>query len=121
MNFTFKSLDKKSMNPFSVYLKTKLDKSKSVNSNSIREFLEKMFYFIDFNLLPMYKNEIDIETDYNYSSYGSAYHDVERRSSLSGEPDERMELEFNEFYIFMWCVLTNRLEVAKIFWRLGKV
>lgn len=26
-----------------------------------------------------------------------------------------------EFNLFLWCVLTNRFEIAKIFWQLGKV
>jgi hypothetical protein len=29
--------------------------------------------------------------------------------------------DFHEFYLFIWCVLTNRLEMAKVFWRLGNV
>lgn len=26
-----------------------------------------------------------------------------------------------EFNLFLWAVLSNRIEIAKIFWRLGKV
>ena len=26
-----------------------------------------------------------------------------------------------EMYLFYWCILTNRLETAKIFWKIGKV
>ena len=26
-----------------------------------------------------------------------------------------------EMNIFYWCILTNRIEIAKTFWRLGKV
>jgi hypothetical protein len=29
--------------------------------------------------------------------------------------------EFREFYLFIWCILTNRFEIAKTFWRLGNV
>jgi len=30
-------------------------------------------------------------------------------------------LEDNELRLFFWALLTNRIEIAKIFWRLGKV
>ncbi len=30
-------------------------------------------------------------------------------------------IEDPEFYLFFWCILTNRLETAKLFWKLGKV
>lgn len=41
---------------------------------------------------------------------------------LMSEEEEYCSRKINEeFNLFLWAVLTNRIEIAKIFWRLGKV
>jgi hypothetical protein len=87
------------MEPFFVYLQKKDRKSKykSITHATVKEFLAREFYFINLDLLPAYSFEDD---------------------------DDASDMQiphFHEFYLFIWCVLTNRLEIAKIFWCLGNV
>ncbi len=93
LNFSFKSQSKKNNEPFLVYSKKTGKYLSQVDNDSIKNFLKDQFYFLNFDLLPMYNNN----------------------------EEEKTQDEFKEFYLFIWCILTNRLEIAKRFWSLGKV
>jgi hypothetical protein len=37
-------------------------------------------------------------------------------------PEDELKIAENpEMYLFFWCILTNRIQLAKIFWKFGKV
>ncbi len=74
-----------------MYLEKKGERRSQITHARIKKFLKEHFYSINFEYLPMYNNE------------------------------EKDDDGFHEFYLFIWCVLTNRLQIAKTFWRLGKV
>jgi hypothetical protein len=87
----------KKLSPFLSYLKNVYNESNAcIKHSSIKKFLKNKFHFINFSHLPTYNIADNDANDYSFD-------------------------EFHEFYLFAWCILTNRLETAKTFWRLGNV
>jgi hypothetical protein len=76
-----------------VYMKKNSGQSSKITNQDIRSFLEEHFGFMNFKDLQAYDHE-----------YCNPEYD-----------------QHHEFFLFIWCILTCRLEIAKIFLRLGKV
>jgi hypothetical protein len=74
-----------------VYLEKNGESQTEITHSIIKKFLKDQFYFLNFKLLPLYNEQEDDENGNE------------------------------EFYLFIWCILTDRLDIARIFWRLGKV
>ena len=43
------------------------------------------------------------------------------RNMYEGDGKGLIEHETDEMYLFFWCILTNRVECAKVLWKFGKV
>ncbi len=98
-DFLFSKIQSSIDEPFLYYLKKKYNIHAEFITNAyIKMFLEQKFYFIDLSYLEIYEND-DTDVDDNDGPFD----------------------EYHEFYLFIWCILTNRLMIAKTFWRLGKV
>lgn len=80
--------------PLLIWLQKKYNQYKViVNVKDIKKLNERLFSGADFYFLPF---------DFNNDNYNDCVVDP----------------EMNLFY---WCLISNRIEIAKIFWRLGKV
>ena len=40
---------------------------------------------------------------------------------IPGETEFQVKVENTEINLFVWAILLNRIEIAKIFWKIGKV
>ena len=40
---------------------------------------------------------------------------------IPGETEFQEKVENTEINLFVWAILLNRIEIAKIFWKIGKV
>jgi hypothetical protein len=90
--------EQKKREPLYFYLKkaskySKIDDNFNFQYKNIEKLRKEIFPTINFNLLPT----------------------IEESESMNEFVEEP------EMYLFFWCILTNRIEIAKIFWKLGKV
>lgn len=74
-----------------MYLKQTNSKVSNITVDDIKNFLNRLFPGANFYFLP----------DRFYQS-----------------SEDKCDAELN---LFLWAILSNRIEIAKIFWRLGKV
>ena len=89
----------KKSEPLYYYLKKAIRNSKNDDKfhflyKNIEKLRKEIFPTVNFNILPT-KKPFD-----------------ESMNESIQEP---------EMFLFFWCILTNRIEIAKIFWKLGKV
>ncbi len=114
-----------------------------ITHSIIKKFLKDQFYLLNFKLLPLYNEQQDDKNglplsneqqdDENGLPLSNEQQDDENGLPLSNEQqDDENGLPLSneqqddengneEFYLFIWCILTDRLDIARIFWRLGKV
>ena len=95
--FNESNVDKKK-EPMYLYLQNKY-KFHSIFNKSNRFLNEKYFHHLEKSIFPT----IDIKF-YPQNLFN--------KTSTVTQP---------EMCLFLWCILTNRLDIAKIFWRLGNV
>ena len=88
--------------PFLLYLRKTKKKTGGITLIDIRNLLGKILpnLKLDFLLDPI---EIKINENPN---------DPSLNNKIFNNP---------EVNLFFWCILSNRIEIAKIFWKLGKV
>ena len=94
--------DKEKSEPFYFYVKesvniSDINKRISFMINKIEKLRTEIFPFVNFHILP---ENFKFEKFYKFAN------------ELIDEP---------EIFLFYWCILTNRIEIAKIFWRIGNV
>ncbi len=71
--------------------------------------MSKHFYFINFKYLPLYDGNGNHEADNEVEDY-----------ELNDNTDKTVD-DNHEIYLFIWCILSGRIELAKTFWRHGRV
>jgi hypothetical protein len=104
----------KKKDPFLLYLQKSMKNSKDVDSdlfdNHINKIKFKHFQKLEEDLFP--KSESVKIFDRNlFNETKLEEQNKENRTELE---------EFNENNIFYWCILTNRIECAKVLWIFGK-
>jgi hypothetical protein len=127
LNLNFFKLKQRNKNPFSVYNKEN-NEDLEITNKSIKKFLKDNFGCIDFSYLTVYSHDesrsdniIDDDDETNSDTSGTYSTTSSTPVYTYDDYDGESIDEYHEFYLFIWCILTNKLEIAKSFWRLGKV
>ena len=116
--------------------------SKTIDSSSFKESyfeLNKIKYFnkkkdplllyfqmkestiLDIDLFDYRNNRIKLKHYKKLEEDLFPYIDSIKIFDRSLYPEKAKEEEFDEKYLFYWCILTNRFECAKVLWKFGKV